>query len=101
MLVQEPLAIVALYSSGNKSVHALVRIQANTKAQFNRFKDEFKRKYCPLGADDGAMSAVRLTRLPGVVRRDNGKVQRLLYLNPRPAMTPIYKKNASVGNHSN
>jgi hypothetical protein len=77
MLVQEPLAIVALYASGNRSVHALVRIQANNKTQFNRIKDEYKRKYVPLGADSGAMSAVRLTRLPGVVRRDNGKVQPL------------------------
>jgi hypothetical protein len=98
MLVQEPLAIVALYSSGNKSVHALVRIQANTKAQFNQFKDEFKRKYCPLGADNGAMSAVRLTRLPGVVRRDNANVQKLLYLNPRPAVKPIYKKKLRTSN---
>jgi hypothetical protein len=92
MLVQEPLAIVALYRSGKRSVHALVRIPADNKSQFNRIKDEFKRKYCPLGADDGAMSAVRLTRLPGVVRRDNGNVQRLLYLNPRPSVKTIWKE---------
>jgi hypothetical protein len=91
MLVQEPLAIVALYTSGNRSIHALVRIPANNKSQFNGIKAEFKRKYCPLGADDGAMSAVRLTRLPGVVRRDNGNRQRLLYLNPRASVREIYR----------
>jgi hypothetical protein len=95
MLAQEPLAIVALYTSGKRSVHALVRIPADNKSQFNRIKAEFKRKYCPLGADKGAMSAVQLTRLPGVVRRDNGNAQRLLYLNPRPSVKPIWKKERS------
>lgn len=98
MLVQEPLAIVALYTSGNRSVHALVRIPANKKEQFNRNQSDFKRKYVPLGADKSAMSAVRLTRLPGVVRRDNGNGQRLLYLNPRPSVKPIWKKDTRAGN---
>ena len=40
-----------------------------------------------LGADPGALSAVRLTRLPQARRGE--RVQRLLYLNPAPDGTPI------------
>jgi hypothetical protein len=102
MLVQEPLAIVALSTSGNRSIHALVRIPAKNKAQFDRVRSEIRRRYVPLGADPAAMSAVRLTRLPGVVRRDKGNVQRLLYLNPRPSVREIYrcpeKKKPSTSN---
>jgi hypothetical protein len=36
----------------------------------------------PLGADPAAMSAVRLTRVPGCVRKDTGKPQTLIYFNP-------------------
>jgi hypothetical protein len=98
MLVQEPLAIVALYTSGNRSVHALIRIPARNKVQFDRVRSEIRRKYLPLGADPAAMSAVRLTRLPGVVRRDNGNAQRLLYLNPRPSARAISQKETPAGN---
>ena len=42
-----------------------------------------------LGADPGALSAVRLTRLPQARRGD--RVQRLLYLNPAPDATPIIR----------
>ena len=35
-----------------------------------------------LGADPGAMTPVRLTRLPGCTR--GGRLQELIYLNPRP-----------------
>jgi hypothetical protein len=36
-----------------------------------------------IGADPGAMTPVRLTRLPGCTRR--GKEQKLIYLNPKPS----------------
>jgi len=40
-----------------------------------------------LGADPGALSAVRLTRLPQAMRGQ--RLQRLLYLNPDPDGRPI------------
>lgn len=93
-LVQLPLPIVAIYTSGGRSIHALCRIDANSKESWDALRDDLVPILCPLGADPAAMTAVRLTRLPGTLRhgsRDkNGKVvsypsprlQRLLYLNP-------------------
>ena len=43
-----------------------------------------------LGADRGALSAVRLTRLPHAQRGE--RVQRLLYLNPQPEGVPILEQ---------
>lgn len=82
LLAQLPLPIVAIYRSGRRSVHALVRVRADSKAEW----DAVKRTLCPLlsklGADPGALSAVRLTRLPGCYRGE--RLQELLYLNPSP-----------------
>jgi len=87
MAVQLPLRIAAIYTSGGKSVHVLIRLDAKTKAQWDEWKDEIKPIVVRLGADAGCMSAVRLTRLPGCLRGQ--KQQKLLYLNPAPDMTPI------------
>jgi hypothetical protein len=92
MLVQQPLAIVALYRSGGRSIHALVRINAKNKAEFDRERDRMRVKYCPLGADSAAMSAVRLTRVPNVIRGDNFAYQKLIYLNPKPIARAIWQE---------
>lgn len=99
-IVQLPLRIAAIYTSAGKSVHVLVRIDAETKAQFDEWRATAKRTMIPLGADPGCMSAVRLTRLPGCWRegkeeKGTGKVvpfprpqmQKLLYLNPGLSQT--------------
>lgn len=104
-LARLPLRISAIYSSGGRSVHALVRVDALTKGQWD---DIVRRQMAPglkflvlNGADKGVFSAVRLTRLPGAVR--NGKMtkegrwerfaspqmQKLLYLNPDPPVKPL------------
>ena len=95
MLVRQALAIVALYRSGGRSVHALVRINARSKAEFDRERDKLRVKYCPLGADPAAMSAVRLTRVPNVIRADNWAVQKLLYLNPKPIARAIWQEKTA------
>jgi hypothetical protein len=100
MLVQQPLAIVALYRSGGRSTHALVRIKARNKSEFDKERDKLRVKYCPLGADPAAMSAVRLTRVPNVIRRDNFAYQRLLYLNPRPIARAIYQEKTASGDQT-
>jgi hypothetical protein len=76
-------AIVAIYSSGGRSWHALVRVDLPDKASFDTFLREAKRILPIFGADPGAMTPVRLTRLPGCTR--GGKSQRLIYLNPKVA----------------
>lgn len=88
-LVQLPLKIEAVYTSGGKSVHALVRVDASSKAEWDIIAAQMKPILVPLGADQAAMTGVRLSRLPGVKRGTTP--QELLYLNPNPSGTPIIK----------
>lgn len=86
-VVQLPLRIAALYTSGKRSIHALVRVDAPDKAAWDRERDALRPALVTLGADPASLSAVRLTRLPGC-RRGN-RLQRLLYLNPAPNAAPL------------
>jgi hypothetical protein len=89
-LVQFPLPIAAIYDSGGDSIHALVVVNAASKAEWDRLvRAELAPLIVPFGADLGAMTAVRLTRLPNCRREQTGRVQSLLYLNPDPDYTPI------------
>ncbi len=91
-----PLPVVALYSSGGRSLHALVAVDTASKAEFDQCRDVLRAVLCPLGADGAAMTAVRLSRLPGCLRMgkrqaegykryERPRLQRLVYLNPSPA----------------
>jgi hypothetical protein len=95
-LAKIPLPIAAIYTSGGKSIHALVRVDAESKAWWDRYKELIKGLFTIHGADPAAITAVRLTRLPGCMRGD--KLQRLLYLNPNPADDgePLVWKGAEV-----
>lgn len=108
-VAQLPLRLTALYSSGGRSVHALVRLDARTKGEWDEEVGKLKAPLAVLGADIKTMTAVRLTRLPGCLREgkryeevlpDGGKVkryqkfprpilQKLLYLNPNPPLAPL------------
>lgn len=91
VLVQLREKIVAVYSSGGKSIHALVRVDARTKQEFNQHRARLLR-LAAVGADPAAMSAVRLTRLPGVIRAEKAaphNMQTLYYLNPAATGSPI------------
>jgi hypothetical protein len=100
LICQLPLPITALYTSGGRSVHALIRIDAESKSEFDAIRERLTPLLSKLGADPGAISGVRLTRLPGVLREgkrtDDGyvkfpkpRLQRLLYLNPDPRTDPL------------
>lgn len=89
ILKQLPLPIVSVTLSGNKSAHAIIRIEASSMEQWLTVASAVAEMVIPLGACPGALTAVRLSRLPGVIRRDNGKEQRLIWLNPHPTPTPI------------
>jgi hypothetical protein len=82
MLVQLHIPIVAIYTSGGKSIHALVRVDQPSKEAWDQFRDSIKSRLVELGADPGSLTAVRLTRLPGCNRGETGQEQKLLYLNP-------------------
>jgi hypothetical protein len=90
MLVQEPLRIVALTESGNTSVHALLKIDATCRTEFDSVTKGLAATYGPLGACVKSLTTdERLTRLANVTRGDNQRSQHLLYLNPSADSTPI------------
>lgn len=86
-LIQMPLRIACICESGGRSIHALVRLDAVSKADWDTKVRSIKAALITLGADAGALSAVRLTRLPQAKRGD--RLQRLLYLNPASNGRPI------------
>jgi hypothetical protein len=100
-LVLLPLPISAIYTSGGKSIHALVRVDAECKASWDDLRNALLPVLCPLGADAAAMTAVRLSRLPGMFRHgtrnkegqriayDPPRLQELAWLNPEPSALPI------------
>jgi hypothetical protein len=88
-LAQMPLRIAAIYTSGGRSIHALVRLDATSKAEWDARCKKIEPALVTLGADAGALSAVRLSRLPGCERVEKGALQTLLFLNPHPTETPI------------
>jgi hypothetical protein len=105
MLAQLPLKIVAIYTSGGRGPHALVRVDAADAGAARELSKVFQRRYVPLGACIGALTPRRLTRLPccerlgkdaadgSYLRFDAPRLQRLLYLNPKPDGTPIAEQN--------
>jgi hypothetical protein len=88
ILVQLPLPICAIYSSGGKSVHALIEIGASSKEHWHHRTAEWKSVLIRLGADAQSLSSLRNTRLPQAWR--GNRLQRLLYLNPSPTTSPIF-----------
>lgn len=85
ILVQLHDPIAAVYTSGGKSIHALIRVDAPTKDAFDIARKNLIARLAPIGADPAAITAVRLTRLPGCIRAEKpapGNLQTLLYLNP-------------------
>jgi hypothetical protein len=106
VLVQLPLPIAAVYTSGGRSVHALVRLDARTQDELRRAGDMIGPLLAKLGGDWKALSSVRLTRLPlcfregKMVDAGDGKpkryqkypeplMQRLLWLDPEPEPVAI------------
>ena len=83
-VAQLPVRVAAIYTSGGRSIHALIRLDATSKAQFDATIAPLKRPLKVLGADPACLSAVRLTRLPGCWRPEKNGFQKLLYLCPDP-----------------
>ncbi len=76
------LPVAALIDSGNKSVHAWVRVDCDDREKWESWVEQniFPR-FVQYGADRSCRNEARLSRMPGHIR-DNGRLQRLLYLNP-------------------
>jgi hypothetical protein len=85
-LAMLPAAVVAIYSSGGRSWHALLRVDQADKPSFDAYLRAHAKRVLPIfGADPGAMTPVRLTRLPGCTRK--GRLQQLIFLNPNVDMS--------------
>jgi hypothetical protein len=93
ILVQVRCPILSIVSSGGKSLHALCQLEAKSKAEWDRVVRGWMPKLVKAGADRNALTAVRLTRLPGCYRGD--RLQELLYLNPSAQCGPIWKSERS------
>jgi len=92
-LVKLPFPVASIYSSGGKSVHALIRLDASSKTELDEAIAVLKPLVCPIGADVRALTSVRLSRLPGALRcgtedrtenfisYETPRLQRLLWLS--------------------
>lgn len=83
-LVQMELRIAAVFSSGGKSVHALVRIDARSKTEFDACGQVVASVMKGIGADENALKGLPMSRVPGIKRIETGRIQELWYLNPDP-----------------
>ena len=95
ILKKLPLPIVSITLSGNESAHSIIQINATSKEHWMERVATVASLVVPLGACQGSLTAVRLTRLPFVDRRDTGKSQKLLYLNPTPSPKPLREQRNS------
>jgi hypothetical protein len=90
ILKQQPLPIRSISLSGNESAHSIIQLDARGKDQWSKWVTRLATIMIPLGACPGSLTAVRLTRLPNVMRKDTQKPQRLIYLNTKPKWKPVW-----------
>lgn len=88
-IVRMSLPIAAIYTSGKRSIHVLLRLDADSLADWRDFSKSVLRPiFSRLGADDQVVATpVRLSRLPGCLR--GSSLQKLLYLNRLPEAKPL------------
>ena len=84
-----PLPIKSITLSGNRSAHTILEINAKSKQHWQKEVAIIAELMVPLGACPGSLTAVRLTRLPQVLRKDTQTIQKLIYLNPNPKRAPL------------
>lgn len=82
------LPIRSLVDTGGKSIHALIDVQKLFKVETidhwnTQIKNDlYDRFLSPLGVDKACSNAARLSRLPGHLRAETQKFQRILWLSP-------------------
>jgi len=81
------MPIKALVDTGGKSIHGLIDISSLEIETAEDWDHHIKRRLyeqhlVPLGVDRACKNPARLSRLPGVVRPETGKMQRVLWLSP-------------------
>lgn len=87
-----PLPVAAILSSGGRSYHAWVRMDARDAADYRRMVSGLIELVSKFGVDGKNKNPSRLSRLPGakrVIGAVGDGVQRLLYLNREPEQRRI------------
>lgn len=76
--------IAALIDSGSRSIHAWLAVNATDANAWTREVEGelFARWLVPLGVDAACRNESRLSRMPGHLRAEKSRWQRILYLNP-------------------
>lgn len=92
LLAKLPLPIAAIITSGGRSLHAWVNVDADRLDDYRYIVAQMLALLARFGVDTQNKNPSRMSRLPGVQRRigasDDGR-QRLLYLNPQPIQKEI------------
>jgi hypothetical protein len=86
------LPIIAIYDSGGRGPHALVRLGASSLEQWHALLAPHLEPLVRLGACAKTLTPLRLTRLPNCIREQTGRLQRLFYLAPNADGTPIVSR---------
>jgi hypothetical protein len=92
LLAKLPLPIAAILTSGGRSLHAWVGVDAKNADDYRQTVARMLGLLAKFGVDGKNKNPSRLSRLPGVVRRigaESGGRQRLRYLNPQPIQKAI------------
>ena len=92
LLTKLPLPIAAILTSGGRSLHAWVKVDAENLLDYRHTVARMLALLAKFGVDGRNKNPSRLSRLPGVVRRigatGDGR-QRLLYLKPNPKQEAV------------
>jgi hypothetical protein len=88
-LVLLELPIIAIYDSGGRGPHALVRLSASSPEEWHALLEPHLEHLVRLGACAKTLTPLRLTRLPNCIRAQTGRLQQLLYLAPSADGAPI------------
>ena len=87
-----PLPLAAILASGGRSLHAWVKVDAETLDEYKQTVSRMLALLAKFGVDSKNKNPSRMSRLPGVARQigaqGDGR-QRLFYLNPEPTQKAI------------
>jgi hypothetical protein len=84
LLAAAPLPIAAIITSGNRSLHAWLRVNAPDESTWRKIAAVVFDRFAPAGFDPKCGTPSRLGRLPGFPRPETKGQQRLLYLASQP-----------------
>jgi RecA-family ATPase len=93
ILLRSGFPIHALIFSGDKSLHAWIRVDAKDWAEWDARRDIIYDKLLPFGIDPNNKNPSRYSRLPGVPRGTNGQQQELRAVNIGSASWEEWEKN--------